>query len=269
METAKNKAKEFIDLAAKDGWDSTLDKFNKLYGQQTSQDPNDPNTPEISNAEKDVAEPFKLQNLIGLRRISTAAIRTLTAQGAGNPDAQLFLNGRKNQRRFVEQLYSLVPQDSNSVDAVPLVMEFKPGMSVYCIKNISVKRINQQEYEENKAMQLQREDYVQSGTLSVVHFNPQNILKRMEFMVLTIENVSLAEGNSGTTSFVFTVSLLQASRQTVTVDYATADGTAMKAGKDYQKTSGTLTFNPGEVSQPVTVLVNGDTKVEPDETVLR
>ena len=190
METAKNKAEEFIDLAAKDGWESTVDKFNKLYGQQTSQDPNDPNTSEISNAEKNDAEPFKLQNLIGLRRISTAAIRTLTSQSAGNPGAQHFLNGRKNQRRFVEQLYSLVPQDSNSVDSVPLVMEFKPGMSVYCIKNISVKRINQQEYEENKAMQLQREDYVQSGTLSAVHFNPQNILKRMNFKLVEAEEES-------------------------------------------------------------------------------
>ena len=69
-------------------------------------------------------------------------------------------------------------------------MEFKPGMSVYCIKNISVKRINQQEYEENKAMQLQREDYVQSGTLSAVHFNPQNILKRMNFKLVEAEEES-------------------------------------------------------------------------------
>jgi hypothetical protein len=102
-------------------------------------------------------------------------------QTAGNPAVQLFLNGRKNQRRFVEQLYSLVPQDSNTVDAVPLVMEFKPGMSFYCIKNISVKRISLQEYEKIKAMRLQREDNVQSESLSAVHFNPENILKRTNF----------------------------------------------------------------------------------------
>jgi len=112
METAKSKAEEFIDLAVKEGWDSALDKFNELYGKQTSQDPNDPNTSGTINAEQNAAEPFKLQNLTGLRRISTAAIETLAAQTAGNPAAHLFLNGRKNQRRFVEQLYSLVPQDS-------------------------------------------------------------------------------------------------------------------------------------------------------------
>jgi len=181
METAKSKAEEFIDLAVKDGWDNALDKFNELYGQQNTQDQNDPNTSGTTNAEQDAAKPFKLQNLTGLRRISTAAIQTLTAQTAGNPAAQLFLNGSKNQRRFVEQLYSLVPQDSSTVDTVPLVMEFKPDMSFYCIKNISVKRLTLQEYEQIKVTRLQREDYVQSETLAAVHFNPENILKRMKF----------------------------------------------------------------------------------------
>jgi len=59
-------------------------------------------------------------------------------------------------------------------------------MSFYCIKNISVKRLTLQEYEQIKVMRLQREDYVpedyvQSESLSVVYFNPENILKRMSF----------------------------------------------------------------------------------------
>ncbi len=179
----KSKAEEFIGLAAKDGWDTAIDKFNELYGKQTGQDPNDPNASEISNEEKSVSEPFKLQNLTGLRRISKATLLTLTFQTVGNPAAQFFLNQRKNHRRFVEQLYSLIPQDSNTVDTVPLVIEFKPDMSFYCIKNISVKRITLEEYEKTKAMQIQREDYTQSESLAAVYFNPENILKRMSFRV--------------------------------------------------------------------------------------
>ena len=190
MEPTKSKAEEFIDLAVKDGWDSALDKFNELYGQQNSQDQNDPNTSGTANAEQNDTKPFRLQNLTGLRRISRATIQTLTVQTAGNPAAQLFLNGRKNQRRFVEQLYSLVPQDSNAVDAVPLVMEFKPDMSFYCIKNISVKRLTLQEYERIKVTRLQREDYIQSETLAAVHFNPKNILKRMNFRLLEADEES-------------------------------------------------------------------------------
>src|SRR4030095_10082793 len=59
-----------------------------------------------------------------------------------------------------------------------------------------------------------------------------------------------------------------ASTQTVTVNYATSSASpaTATAGTDYQSTSGTLTFNPGEVSQPIPVTINGDTLVEADET---
>jgi len=82
---------------------------------------------------------------------------------------------------------------------------------------------------------------------------------------LSIDDVSVNEGNSGTTTATFTVSLSAASGQTVSVNYATADGTAT-AGSDYVARSGTLTFTPGTTAQGVAVTVNGDTAVEPNET---
>ncbi len=82
---------------------------------------------------------------------------------------------------------------------------------------------------------------------------------------ITINDVTVTEGDSGTINASFTVTLSASSTQTVTVAYATADGTAT-AGADYQSNSGTLTFNPGVTTQPVTVLVNGDTLDEVNET---
>src|SRR5262249_916671 len=73
------------------------------------------------------------------------------------------------------------------------------------------------------------------------------------------------EGNTGTTNAVFTVSLSAASGQTVTVNYATANGTA-NAGTDYVATSGTLSFAPGVTTQSVVVPVSGETVNEPTET---
>ena len=85
---------------------------------------------------------------------------------------------------------------------------------------------------------------------------------------LTINDISAVEGNAGTTVAVFTVTLTPVSGRTVTVNYATADGTATVAGNDYAPTSGTLTFAPGETSKSIAVAVIGDTVKERNETFL-
>ena len=82
---------------------------------------------------------------------------------------------------------------------------------------------------------------------------------------LSAQNVAVAEGDSGTVNAVFTVRLSGPSGQTVTVDYATADGTA-SAPSDYQSGSGKVSFLPGETQKSVSVSVNGDTTVEADES---
>jgi large repetitive protein len=83
---------------------------------------------------------------------------------------------------------------------------------------------------------------------------------------LSVANATVAEGNSGTTSLAFTVSMTPASLTDVTVDYATADGTATE-GSDYVAASGTLTIRAGQTSGSVVVDVNGDTAIEPNETL--
>ena len=80
-----------------------------------------------------------------------------------------------------------------------------------------------------------------------------------------VNDAKQKEGNSGTTPFVFTVSLDDTPIDTVTIGFTTADGTAT-AGQDYIPTSGTLTFAPGVTTQTVTVLVIGDTVREASET---
>src|SRR5262249_21640464 len=80
-----------------------------------------------------------------------------------------------------------------------------------------------------------------------------------------VNDVTVTEGNAGTTSAVFTVSLTGATALPATVSFATADATALAPG-DYTQTSGTLTFAPGTTSQQITVPVVGDTLSEPTET---
>jgi uncharacterized delta-60 repeat protein len=82
---------------------------------------------------------------------------------------------------------------------------------------------------------------------------------------LSIADTSMTEGNTGKTNAVFTVTLSAATTSTVTVNFATADGTAL-AGKDYVKTTGKVTFAPGQTSRTIAVPVVGEKLKEQNET---
>lgn len=82
---------------------------------------------------------------------------------------------------------------------------------------------------------------------------------------LSINDVSVVEGNAGTVNAVFTVTLSAASGQTVSVNYATADGTATQPS-DYTTTSGGLTFTPGQTARTIVVPVFGETVPEANES---
>jgi hypothetical protein len=88
---------------------------------------------------------------------------------------------------------------------------------------------------------------------------------------LSIADVSKSEGLSGTSTFVFTVSLNAANdKQDVTIDFATSDDTATSVlapgFQDFLAQSGTLTFAKGETTKTISVVVNGDSRREADET---
>ena len=78
--------------------------------------------------------------------------------------------------------------------------------------------------------------------------------------------LSVWEGQTGTSVLTVTVSLSAPSGQTVAVDYATADGSAV-AGEDYTAVSGTLTFTPGQTAHTILVPIHGDTLHELDEAL--
>ena len=86
---------------------------------------------------------------------------------------------------------------------------------------------------------------------------------------LSIDSPRVAEGNSGSTTLTFTVTLSAASGRAVTVDYADAGTGTATSGTDYAALAGgTLTFPAGTISQTFDVSVTGDAAAEPDETVV-
>ncbi len=83
-------------------------------------------------------------------------------------------------------------------------------------------------------------------------------------LAFDVSDPFLLEGDSGTQSVMFDVYLSRPSRTAITMNYTTADGSAL-AGEDYTATSGTVTFLPGETHKTVTVSTQSDTKIESAE----
>lgn len=84
---------------------------------------------------------------------------------------------------------------------------------------------------------------------------------------LSIADASVIEGESGQTAMTFVVTLSAAYGVPVTAAYATRNGTATTADRDYEGVSaGRVEIPAGATSAEITILVNGDTRQEPDET---
>ena len=98
-----------------------------------------------------------------------------------------------------------------------------------------------------------------TGTGTILNDDPAATPK------VSIGDVTVVEGDIGTQTAIFDLTLDQASASTVTIPWSTAPGTAT-APSDYTTASGTASFPPGTTSKTISVVVKGDTAVEPTET---
>jgi len=181
MTATKEKVLEFIEQTEQDGWEAAIDKFNKKY-TSTENNENEPNT-------------FELKTLTDLPRITEVAIKAMEVQNQNTPNGRRMIEAIKKERLFRDKLYSLIPPDANTIDALPYIMEFKPLASYYCLKSISVKHIDQDEYEKIKGMQNYKELAAQVPAIAVTHYNPKNIVKRMNFRYKPLEQ-SVTDANT-------------------------------------------------------------------------
>jgi hypothetical protein len=100
-----------------------------------------------------------------------------------------------------------------------------------------------------------------SSTISVTIFDNDPVPG------VSINDVSLTEGNSGSTNAVFTVTLTGSTTLQTIVNWYTSDGSASSYGSqpDFHSSSGILTFNPGETQKTISIPVYGDTIYEGNE----
>lgn len=149
---------------------------------------------------------------------------------------------------------------TNLATGITGTLTFLPGQSSV---TISLPIINDSQVEGNQTVLLSLFGPIGGNFLGMNANATLTIVDDDTVPTVSINDVSLTEGNSSQTNVTFTVTLSVASGQTVTVDFGTTDNSATSA--DYTSQSGSLTFAPGETTKTIAVVVNGDTTDEDDE----
>lgn len=144
---------------------------------------------------------------------------------------------------------------------------FNPGETE---KTITVQAIADRKFEPTERFIVRLEDAV-NADLSPTATDGLGVLNNDDAapqLSISSRTGAQAEGDSGTTPFVFVVTLNNPSSEEIRVNYTTANGTATSPA-DFAATNGTLIFAPGQTEQTITVNVATDSGIdgiEPDET---
>jgi hypothetical protein len=180
------KADELLALVKTDGWDKALNQFNATYGDQAKERPTDPNVFTISQR--------------SLRRTPAGEMQLMAMLAETNPMILQYLARSEAENALSDQLYALIPPDSNSLTGIPQVVKSQSDSSYYCIKALSVQRLSQQDFDKDKAQQIYGETNISAQSLSVVHFHPENILKRLDFQQDSPDNEDTPQNTDANSS---------------------------------------------------------------------
>jgi O-acetyl-ADP-ribose deacetylase (regulator of RNase III) len=189
----------------------------------------------------------------------------VTEGNSGTTESLFTVNLSKISTAVVSVDYQTADETATTADndyiASSGTLTFQPGETS---KTIKVKIQGDTKFEANQTFKINLSNPnnvtldKKSSTVTIVNDDAQPVIK--------INNVRQREGNQNFSPFEFSVNLSNSSDETITVDYATIDESAMAAKDDYLPSQGTLTFNPGETSKTIVVNVKGDTKYEENET---
>jgi hypothetical protein len=197
--------------------------------------------------------------------VSTPTTRSVTE---GNSDVTVTVPVTISERSAqVSVPFTLIPGSAKLADYQPITtspITFGPGDPT--TKNISIRIIGDTTDEPNETFQVKLGAPTGQGAVLGNPTTKVTIVDNDAAPSLTANDSSLTEGQSGTHQMHFRVQLSEASAKTVTVKFATADGSA-KSASDFYSRTGSLTFTPGQTVKDVYVNVRGDRRKEPSEVM--
>lgn len=177
METAKIRADELKQMIAKSNWDAAIKEYSAKYA------PADPNKAEDKAFRELKLETVNQQVLAGQSDIEMMRrIMSDDPSRAQMVREQLIKNSRNT-------LFFGLLGDKTATGVISEIFEFKPDMTYYVVKEVTLKSATTEDYLNSKGFAAMRAAMTEASAMSLIHFNPIGIQKRLEYAPVNREKL--------------------------------------------------------------------------------
>lgn len=165
MKIARKTAEEFLGTAKKQSWDAALQKVNASYGKKDDT--------------KTDKKTFEMQTWNDRNRVLQTDIEMTKMKVSDMPGTKNVINESIIYAGLVDVFYKQFENMQVTKEELPVIIEFKPRLSCYAVKSLTCASGTTGEYEQIRQQLAFQQDYVDSQSIAIEHFMPDNILKRL------------------------------------------------------------------------------------------
>jgi hypothetical protein len=169
MNAAGAAAEEFKQLIAKADWDRAVEAYNSLYA------PKDPNT-----VKDEAFVKLSVTNETNQVLASAANLAQFKQMMLDNPAMAQSIRMSLVSNMLNGKLFGLLGEKTQT-GIISHVLEFKPAMAYYVVKSITQQPATTEDYLQNKSFAALRSTLDSSVGMGLVHFDPAQISKRMNY----------------------------------------------------------------------------------------
>lgn len=160
LEIAQYRAEEFSKLVTEKGWEEAIKAYNDQYDSEQ--------------------EKIRIENIRGQRRLALSDIQRF---GSLRQFGSRMSENMQELRKLNEQLYGLIGPDTTAVHDVNKVLVFQPELSCYVVKSVSRDLVNEKEFYDSRPQLAFVLNASKADSMALIHFDPENITKRMKYEV--------------------------------------------------------------------------------------
>jgi hypothetical protein len=181
LKFAEDAAKNFLETVKKQSWDDALAKINGSSGKKDKTEP--------------IKKTFEIQTWNEVGKVSQMDIEAIKIRIAGSTSTENIVNQAIIYGKLINAFYSKYEDMQAKNEKPPTIIEFEPQLSCYAVKSLSCSSVTIDEYQKVRQQLAFQQDYLDSQSMAIEHFMPENILKRLNLKPVREPNKPGADSN--------------------------------------------------------------------------